>query len=275
MKNWAVRLSVGLFLLLTTEIAVATDIKFDGDPIQGSLLWARAPMGTSHVTANKRRIPVTKDQKFIFAIGRDETAPIRITAYKAEIALADRVIVPITRDYDIQRIDGLPSKKVSPDPATLERIGREASLIKAVRARTADTSRFPIGFNWPVTGRISGVFGSQRILNGKPRSPHRGVDVAAPEGTPVLAPADGVVRLVHEDMFYTGKTVMLDHGYGVTSVYVHLSDISVKNGQILNAGVQLGNVGQTGRATGPHLHWGISWYGVHVDPTPLAGPMPE
>jgi murein DD-endopeptidase MepM/ murein hydrolase activator NlpD len=253
----------------------AAELSIAGEPIQGRLLWGTAPPGATHIRIDDRRVPIAPDGRFVFGVGRDATDPIRITAERDGVTLADETLTPIARTYDIQRIDGLPPKQVTPDPATLTRIGREAGLIKAVRARPADTTRFPVAFTWPVRGTISGVFGSQRILNGNPRSPHRGVDVAAPLGTPVAAPAPGVVRLVHPDMFYTGKTVMLDHGYGVTSVYVHLDAIAVTEGQTVETGDTLGTVGESGRATGPHLHWGVSWFGVHVDPQPLAGPMVE
>jgi len=269
----AMALWVGMVLSPTMALSESV-IDVFGDPVQGSLLWGQAPVGAAHITINQRRVPVSPEGTFVFGVGRDETAPIKLTAVNASGTIAEYVIEPIPREFDIQRIDGLPPKKVTPNPAVFERIGREAALIKNVRAGAADTSRFPVTFAWPVTGRISGIFGSQRILNGKPRSPHRGVDVAAPEGTPIVAPAPGVVRLTHDDMYYTGKTVMLDHGFGVTSVYVHLSDITVAVDQVVEAGDVLGAVGQTGRATGPHLHWGISWFGVHVDPQPLAGPMP-
>ncbi|MCK5576037.1 MAG: M23 family metallopeptidase, partial [Sphingomonadales bacterium] len=121
----------------------------------------------------------------------------------------------------------------------------------------------------------SGVFGSQHILNGKPKSPHNGVDVAAPKGTPIQAPADGVAVLVHQDMFYTGKTMMIDHGLGLTTVYAHMDSISVIEGQVLKQGDAIGTVGQTGRATGAHLHWGMTWKGVHLDPKLATGPMPN
>ena len=126
-----------------------------------------------------------------------------------------------------------------------------------------------------MTGRISGVYGSQRVLNGQPRRPHFGVDIAAPKGTPVAAMADGTVALVHQDMFYTGKTVMLDHGLGLTSVYIHMDAITVDQGAKVRKGQQIGTVGQTGRATGPHLHWGVAWFGTQLDPALLVGPQPN
>ena len=179
------------------------------------------------------------------------------------------------REYKIQRIDGLPQKKVTPDPASVKRISIENAMIKKVRAVDTDRAYFASGFDWPVKGPISGVFGSQRVLNGKPKNPHNGVDVAAPQGTAIVAPADGVVALVHGDMFYTGKTVMIDHGHGLTSVYAHMSAILVKDGQKVTRGTPIGKIGKTGRVTGPHLHWGVTLFGTHLDPRLLTGPMPK
>ncbi|MHC8510135.1 MAG: M23 family metallopeptidase [Rhodospirillales bacterium] len=255
--------------------ARAGEITLDAAPAQGALVYGTAPEGAEAVEVDGVNAPVTAAGRFVFGVGRDQTKPVEIRALAGGEVLAALSVTPMQRTFKIQRIDGLPPKQVTPDPKTLERIGREAALIKAVRARSADVSMFPVAFNWPVTGPVSGVFGSQRILNGKPRSPHRGVDVAAPAGTPVTAPAPGTVRLTHEDMFYTGKTVMLDHGYGVTSIYVHMQSIKVQDGQAVRRGDVIGEVGATGRATGPHLHWGVGWFDVLIDPAPLAGPMPE
>jgi murein DD-endopeptidase MepM/ murein hydrolase activator NlpD len=130
-------------------------------------------------------------------------------------------------------------------------------------------------FIWPVTGRISGVYGSQRILNGKPKRPHYGVDIAAPTGTPVKAPADGVVSLVHNDMFYSGGTLIVDHGHGLSTTYMHLHKILVKKGQRVKQGDVIAQVGATGRVTGPHLHWGMNWFDTRLDPSLLVPPMPK
>ena len=144
-----------------------------------------------------------------------------------------------------------------------------------MRKRDTETTYFASGFLRPIKGgRISGVYGSQRILNGKPRSPHNGLDIAVPKGTPVMAAADGIVALVHEDMFYTGKTVMIDHGHGLTSVYIHMDSIRVADGQRVTKGAPIGTVGMTGRATGPHLHWGVTWFGTHLDPALLIAEKP-
>ena len=189
------------------------------------------------------------------------------------VCKTEKTLKVANRDYPVQRIDGLPSRQVTPLPEDLERILEDNAKIADVRAHEIDRPYFLSGFTWPARGPVSGPFGSQRILNGKPRRPHNGVDVAAPRGTSVVAGANGVVVLVHPDMFFTGKTVMIDHGHGLSSVYVHMDDIRVTQGQRVTKGTRIGTVGMTGRVTGPHLHWGVSLFGIHLDPAFLAGPM--
>ena len=171
------------------------------------------------------------------------------------------------RDYDIQHVNGLKKKYVTPDARTLKQIRQDSAKAKAAREHylRAVKGWLERPFIWPVSGTISGVYGSQRILNGKPRRPHYGVDIAAPEGTPVLAPASGKITL-NENMVLSGKTVMIDHGYGLRSTFMHLNKVYVKNGDIVRKGQKIGEVGKTGRATGPHLHWGMSWYNIRLDP---------
>ncbi|HEU0237368.1 MAG TPA: M23 family metallopeptidase, partial [Candidatus Limnocylindrales bacterium] len=179
------------------------------------------------------------------------------------------------RAYDIQRVDGLPQEKVTPPEEVLARIAAEQAMVEEVRKVDRPEPWFETGFVWPVVGPISGIYGSQRILNGEPRWPHYGVDVVAPEGTPVVAPADGLVVLVNPDMYYSGGTVVLDHGFGLTSAYLHLKEISVEEGQTLRQGDRLGSVGATGRVTGAHLDWRFNWFDERLDPVLIAGPMPE
>lgn len=180
------------------------------------------------------------------------------------------------RQYDIQRIDGLPPKKVTPTAkADLARIRADIALVRKVRRRDDPRTDFDQPFIWPVLGRISGVYGSQRILNGNPRRPHFGVDIAVPTGTPVKAPADGVVSMAHDDMFYSGGTLIVDHGHGISTVYMHLSKILVAEGTQVRQGDVIAQVGATGRVTGPHLHWGMNWFETRLDPSLLVSPMPE
>jgi murein DD-endopeptidase MepM/ murein hydrolase activator NlpD len=179
------------------------------------------------------------------------------------------------RDYKTQRINGLPPKMVTPPKAVLDRIRRENRGIAAVRRLDSPAAWYASGFIWPARGIVSGVYGSQRILNGKPRRPHYGLDIANKTGTPVLASTDGTVALAETDLYYTGGTVMLDHGQGLTSVYSHLHSVAVRLGRFVRQGEQIGTLGGSGRATGPHLDWRLNWFKQRLDPALLLGPMPR
>ncbi|MCP5367016.1 MAG: M23 family metallopeptidase [Hyphomicrobiales bacterium] len=240
---------------------------------QGALAVGQAAPGST-VRVDGRPVRVSPGGLFLVGLGRDAEGPVSVAVRAPDGTETTRRLTVTTREYRIQRIDGLPPKKVTPPPETLARIRAESARIKAVRGVDSDRAGFAGGFVWPVAGTVSGVFGSQRILNGKPRSPHRGVDIAAPAGTPVRAAADGVVALAAPDMYYTGKTVMVDHGHGLTSVYAHMRDLRVAEGQVVERGAVIGTVGQSGRATGPHLHWGISLFATALDPALVAGPPP-
>ena len=187
-----------------------------------------------------------------------------------------RVLRVEPRAYDIQRIDGLPPRKVTPrSKEDLARIEADVRMVRQARAIDDPRTDFLGGFRWPTTGRISGVYGSQRILNGEPRRPHFGIDIAAPTGTKVVAPADGVVTLVHPDMFFSGGTMIVDHGHGLSSAFLHLSRILVKQGERVVLGQPIAEVGSTGRSTGPHLDWRINLFDRRLDPSLLVGPMPR
>jgi len=270
-----IRTALLLCLVLLGGPALAgpqLDVPADAQP--GALIVGHAMPGST-VTVDGERVRVSPDGLFLAGIARDDTGVRSIVATSADGSISQAAIGISGREYDVQRIDGLPQKTVTPDPETSARIGREIAQIKEVRKADTAEALFANGFQWPVTGRISGVYGSQRILNGEPRRPHYGVDIAAPEGTPVVAMADGVVRLAHPDMVLTGQTVMIDHGHGLMSVYVHMSETTVAEGQRIAKGEMIGRVGQTGRATGPHLHWGVTLFSTQLDPALVAGPMPE
>ena len=222
----------------------------------------------------KRQIRVSSKGIFLLGFGRDAPAKISLRILRPSGAQENKTLNIKSRTWKISKVNGLPGRKVTPKPEDLRRIRVDGAKIKKVRRLSTEGSYFLSGFQWPVTGRISGVFGSQRILNGQPRRPHVGTDIAAPLGTPVLATADGVVALVHQDMFFTGKTLMIDHGHGLASVYAHMDKILVKEGEPVTKGTAIGQVGNTGRATGPHLHWGISLFATHLDPELVAGAMP-
>ncbi len=264
----------GVAAFAGVSAAMACALGLEGRAEQGGLLIGTAPKG-SEVSFAGRKIRVSPEGKFIIGFSRDAKPKAALSARRPDGGEIACTLDVAKRSYKVQRIDGLPQKKVSPDKRDMTRIKAEQKAINEVRWRNSAAVDFLGGFGWPLKGRISGVWGSQRILNGKPRRPHFGIDIAAPTGTPILAPAAGTVALVHPDMFFTGKSVMLDHGHGLTSIYVHMSAISVKPGQRLARGQEIGKVGMTGRATGPHLHWGVALFSTQLDPALLAGKMPK
>ncbi len=267
----------GLLVALVGGAAAAAatqPLDLQGDLVQGGLVRGQVPPG-SEVRFAGRQLRLDPAGRFLFGFGRDEaTGEMLVVRYPDGRRIERRLEIK-RRDYQIQRINGLPSREVSPSAKDLVRIRADARLIEAARERDSAEPRIAPAFVWPVIGPISGVYGSQRILNGEPRSPHRGVDIAAPAGTPVDAMADGVVSVAAADMYFTGNTVMIDHGYGLHSVYAHLSELGVEDGQAVRKGQPIGRVGATGRATGPHLHWGVYWFDQALDPALLVGPMPQ
>lgn len=248
------------------------ETKLVGPLSQGNLIMGKTAPGST-VTLDGRRVRVTSGGTFIIGFARDAEPKATLVVTSSKGARETRTLAIAKRTYKIQRIDGLPPKMVTPPPETLARIKRDRAEIKAARAHDTPEPMFLTGWAWPAKGPISGVYGSQRILNGKPRWPHFGVDVAAPEGTPVTAPADGIVRLAVTDHYYTGGTVILDHGHGLNSAFLHMATVTAVVGRRIKRGQKIGTIGATGRATGPHLDWRINWYDRRVDPQPLAGPM--
>ena len=213
-----------------------------------------------------RTLRVTGYGSVVFGVGRDETGPLQVEV-QVPGAPAQHVQVAVSaRDWPVQRINGVPPATVNPPKAIAERIAREQAQVSAVRTRDDARTGFAQSFAWPVQGRISGRFGRARVYNGKPGSPHSGMDIAAPTGTPIRAPAAGIVTFAAPDLYLTGGTVLLDHGHGVSSNFLHMSRIDVAVGDRVEQGQVLGAVGATGRATGPHLHWGMSWFDVRIDP---------
>lgn len=262
---------IGMILLISASSGSASDLT--GHFIQGGLLFGEAAPG-ARVTYQGRSLRVSPKGRFIIGLDRDASLASVFEVHHPDGASESHPLIIDAREYDIQRIDGLPPRKVDPAPEDLARIRAEAALVQTARKRDDPRTDFIEGFIWPVTGRITGVYGSQRILNGKPRRPHYGVDIAAPTGTPVKAPADGVVSLVHPDMFYSGGTLILDHGHGLSSSFLHLHRIRVREGQAVRRGSIIAEVGATGRVTGPHLDWRMNWFDQRIDPTLLVGPMP-
>jgi murein DD-endopeptidase MepM/ murein hydrolase activator NlpD len=222
-----------------------------------------------------REVRVGGDGVFLLGFGREAVPQMFVEVTLPDGALERRDLVIAQREYDIQHIDGLPEQMVTPDESLLARIATEREMILAAWAHDTPSRDFLGGFVWPVIGPISGVYGSQRILNGEPRQPHFGVDMAAPEGTPVAAPAGGIVRLAEPNLYFTGGTIIVDHGHGLSSTLMHLASVSVTVGQRVEQGDIVGTVGATGRATGPHLDWRMNLYEARIDPQLLVPPMPD
>ncbi|WP_374320777.1 M23 family metallopeptidase [Pseudoxanthomonas kaohsiungensis] len=240
-------------------------VVFPASALQGAMVLGKVPPG-SRVEYAGRTLRTTGYGTVVFGIGRDEAGPVTVTVVRPDGSRSEASIAVSARDWPVQRVDGVPPKTVDPPPEIAERIRREQAQVVAARARDDDRADFAQRFAWPLQGRVSGRFGNQRIYNGKPGSPHSGMDIAAPTGTAVRAPAAGVVTFAAPDLYLTGGTVLLDHGFGISSNFLHLSRIDVKVGDRIAQGQTIGAVGATGRATGPHLHWGMNWFDVRIDP---------
>ena len=247
------RVAIALLLAIgaVTAARAADDIALTGTVEQGALVRGEAAPGT-RVSLDGKSIRVAPDGKFIFGLSRDAPAHASLAVTYPDGRTITRELAVAPRQYEIQRINGLPPQMVTPDPAVMERIKREREEIIAARATDSDQLFFEVAFEWPVTGPISGVYGSQRILNGEPRAPHLGVDVAVPIGTPVKAAAAGTVSLAEHNLYFTGGTVIVDHGYGLSTIYQHLSRLDVAVGDKVQQGQVIGATGATGRVTGPH-----------------------
>jgi hypothetical protein len=235
---------------------------FSGFVAQGGLVVGRVSPG-SNVWVDDT--PVRADDGvFCFGFNYNETEPVAVRVVTSDGRSNTRMVAPDVREFDVQRIDGLPQQYVSPPPELQERISRDARAVVEARMHDINETWFSEEFIWPVEGIITSRFGNQRILNGEPRAPHYGIDIAVPTGTPIKAPADGIVRLA-EDLFLSGNTMILDHGHGVSTSYLHMSQIDVGVGNRVGRGEEIALVGATGRATGPHLCWRMNWFQKRLD----------
>ena len=252
---------VFIFSCLTTK---GFSIEFYGQFIQGHFIVGKTS-SNSEVKIDKKKVKVSEDGYFVFGLDRDRKFDITINLKQGSV---NKNIIKkvLKRKYNIQRIDGLDEKKVTPPEEVYKRIKDENKKIGEARAINSDLDFFKDKFIMPVEGIISGVYGSQRILNGKPRRPHYGVDFHAPEGTPVKSMMSGVVVLAEKDMYFTGGTIIFDHGHGISTLYMHMKDISVRVGEKVRKGQIVGTLGQSGRATGPHLDIRLNWFDVKLDP---------
>ena len=251
-------LLVIIFLFFTTSSFAVT---FNGKFIQGSFILGKTEPG-SKVFVDNTRVKVTSDGYFAFGLDRDRKNDVVITINEKKI-----VKKIFKREYKIQRIDGLEEKKVTPPEEVYERIKRENKWIGEARAINSNLTFFKNKFINPLENAIvTGVYGSQRILNGKPKWPHYGIDFAAEEGTEIKAMLSGVVTLAEPDLFYTGGTLIFDHGHGISTLYMHMKTLAVKKGQKVKQGDIIGTVGSTGRSTGAHLDVRLNWFQIRLDP---------
>lgn len=265
--------SLMLVCLAATLKLQASPMVLQGSLQQGSLLLGTVEKG-SRPFYRDRALPVTASGQFLLGLGRDAPASIELRIVDSEGLQTVQKYGVAKRDYRIQRVNGVPSKTVDPPAADLARIRNDLALVASARREITSKEDFLDGFQLPLDGPITGVYGSQRVYNGVPKSPHYGVDYAAPTGTQVLSPAAGIVRLAHRDLFYSGGTLIVDHGHGLSSSFLHLSDVLVAEGTRVSRGQPIAKVGATGRATGPHLDWRMNWHNERIDPQLVLETLP-
>lgn len=268
MKVWVKALFLSVLSLTANAANVGGGIELSGELKQGAILFGKAPVG-SKVFFNDTELVLSPDGRFVFGVGRD-AAP----SHTLEVVTASkRTQLPVTitpREYDVQHVNGVAQKYVSPPAEVSARIARDAVEVRKARETSSTLNAVFTTPLMPAKGRISGVYGSQRIFNGEPRNPHYGLDVAAPTGTQVIAPLAGKVTLA-QDLYYSGLTLIVDHGYGISSTFMHLSQIDVSVGDTVQQGDKIGEIGATGRVTGAHLDWRINWFHERLDPALLPG----
>ena len=258
------KLSITFFILCSNLHSVEFIGKFE----QGSFILGKTNPNST-VKVDNKNIKISKDGYFAFGLDRDRKNNIIIKIEQNnKIKIINKKV--LKREYKIQRINGLPPKQVTPPPEVYEKIKKDNLLIGRAREINTDYDFFKNKFIYPIDKYIiTGVYGSQRILNGKPRRPHYGIDFHAPEGTPVKAMMDGEVTLAEKNMYFTGGTIIFDHGHGISTLYMHLKDLNVKVGQKVSKGQIVGTLGQSGRATGPHLDIRLNWFDVKLDPASI------
>jgi len=269
-----------LFVCLLTAAAAPAmagedhPLELEGELIQGALVFGRTQPG-AEVRFAGRDVRVSPSGTFLLGFGRNADRTESLVIEYPDGERLERTLEVARRDYDIQHIEGVPQETVTPPESALEEIRADIRLVSQARQRNDARTDFLADFEWPLEGPITGVYGSQRVYNGEPKRPHYGVDIAAPKGAVVRAPAPGIITVAEADMYYSGGTVLLDHGHGLSSSFLHLSELEVEVGDRLEQGDPIGAVGAGGRATGTHLDWRINLFDRRLDPTGLVGPMPE
>lgn len=264
-------------LIIATALIFSKElyaVSFDGEFTQGGLVIGQLKAGQS-VSYEGRKLQITSSNQFLLGFGRNAPAEVSIVIYDTD-KQSETINLKITpRNYNIQKIEGVPSNTVTPPSSVLQRIKQDAASVKQARKLVSNKQDFLGGFIKPANGPVTGVYGSQRFYNGVPKSPHYGIDYAAPTGTPVIAPADGIITFAHNDLFYSGGTLILDHGHGLSSTFLHLSEILVKPNQVVRSGTVIAKIGATGRATGPHLDWRMNWLNQRIDPELVLKVLPS
>ena len=256
-----------IFFIILSSITQLNAVEFKGKFLQGHYIIGLTDP-KAHILIGKKRIKVSNDGYFVFGIDRDRKFDVTIT--KILNGKKEKIIKKVLkRKYNIQRIDGLEESKVTPPESVYKRIKEENNRIGKARAINSDLPFFKNQFIMPVDGIISGVYGSQRILNGKPKWPHYGIDIAAKKGTMIKSSASGTVTMAEDDLYYTGGTIIMDHGHGISTIYSHLENVMVSVGDEINQGDIIGTVGSTGRSTGPHLDFRVNWFQTRLDPMSL------
>ena len=260
-SNIILRLLIIITFFIPTQLKA---IEFKGKFLQGHYIVG-ITNPSAQIIVGKKEVKVSEDGYFVFGIDRDRKFDLIIT--KILNGKKEKIVKKILkRNYNIQRIDGLEESKVTPPESVYKRIKEENNKIGEARAINSDLPFFKNQFIMPVKGIISGVYGSQRILNGKPKWPHYGIDIAAKKGTMIKSSASGIVTMAEDDLYYTGGTIIMDHGHGISTIYSHLENVMVSIGDKINQGDIIGTVGSTGRSTGPHLDFRINWFQTRLDP---------
>ena len=258
------RLLVLIFFFISSQ---SQAIEFKGNFLQGHFIIGLTDP-SAKIIIDKKKVKVSNDGYFVFGIDRDRKFDLTIT--KIIDGKKEKIIKQVLkRKYNIQRIDGLEESKVTPPESVYKRIKEENNKIGEARAINSDLLFFKDQFIMPVKGIISGVYGSQRILNGKPKWPHYGIDIAAKQGTMIKSSGSGTVTMAEDDLYYTGGTIIMDHGHGISTIYSHLETVLVSVGDVINQGDIIGTVGSTGRSTGPHLDFRVNWFQTRLDPMSL------
>lgn len=280
MKRWAAALLLALGSATTAAVPVPTAdatgrLALSGAPVQGGVLSGAAPADTVELRLDDQPVPVDRDGRFLIGFDRDAGPQAHLVARLADGRRIDRPLTVAPRAWRIEQVNA-PPRPVRDNEAFLALRRPELEQIAAARARITDAAGWRQRFIWPRVGRISGLFGAQRVYQGTPGAYHGGVDIAGAVGEPVVAPADGVVVLAADHPFtLEGNLLMIDHGHGLVSAFLHLSRIDVKLGQLVIQGQRIGAIGATGRATGPHLHWGVRWNEARIDPMLLVDAATE